>query len=69
MELTGELNGVEFWSQAQAIEELRQQVASSIGGERGGMLEVRPDRIHVRQETSFGLFDTMDVMAIVVEMR
>ena len=69
MELTGELYGVEFWSQAQAIEELRQQVASSIGGGRRSMLEVRPDRIHVRQETSFGLFDTMDIMAIVVEMR
>lgn len=69
MELGGELNSVEFWSQAQAIEELRQQVASSIGGGRGSMLEVRPDRIHVRHETSFGLFDTTDVMAIVVQMR
>jgi len=69
MELSGELNSVEFWSQAQAIEELRQQVASSIGGGRGSMLEVRPNRVHVRHETSFGLFDTIDIMAIVVEMR
>lgn len=69
MELTGELNSVEFWSQAQALEELRQQVVSSIGDGRGSMLEVRPDRIHVRHETSFGLFDTVDVMAIVVQTR
>ena len=69
MELNGELNSVEFWSQAQAIEELRQQVASSIGGGRGSMLEVKPNKVHVRHETSFGLFDTIDIMAIIVEMR
>jgi hypothetical protein len=69
MELTGELNSVEFWSQAQATIELRQQVASRIGGGRGSMLEVRPGQLHVRYETPFGLFDTMNVMAIVVEIR
>ena len=69
IELTGELNSIEFWSQAQAIDELRQQVASRIGGGRGSMLDVRPDQLHVRYETAFGLFDTMNVMAIVVRMR
>jgi hypothetical protein len=69
MELTGELNSVDFWSQAQAIIELRQKVASRIGGGRGSMLEVRPSQLHVRYETPFGLFDTMNVMTIIVEMR
>jgi len=39
MELTGEINSVEFWSQGQAIDELRRQVASRIGGGRGSMLQ------------------------------
>ncbi|KAH0369870.1 hypothetical protein KCU65_g2928, partial [Aureobasidium melanogenum] len=68
VELTGELNSAEFWSQAQAIDELRRQVASKIGGGRGSMLQVRADDIHVRYETPFGLYDTMNVMAIIVEM-
>ena len=68
IELAGELNGVEFWSQAQAIDELRQQVASGIGSGRGSMLQVKADEIHVRYETPFGLYDTMNVMAIVIEM-
>lgn len=68
IELTGELNSVEFWSQAQAIDELRRQVASRIGGGKGNMLQVKADEIHVRFETPFGLYDTMNVMAIVVEM-
>lgn len=68
IELAGELNGVEFWSQAQAIDELRQQMASRIGGGRGSMLQVRADEIHVRYETPFGLYDTMNVKAIVIEM-
>jgi len=69
MELDGELNSVEFWSQAQAIIELRRQVASRIGGGRGSILEIGADQLHVRYETPFGLYDTMNVMAIVVEMR
>lgn len=68
IELIGELNSVEFWSQTQAIDELRRQVASRIGGGRGSMLQVRADDIHVRYETPFGLYDTMNVMAIVLEM-
>lgn len=68
IELTGELNSVEFWSQVQAIEELRRQVASRIGGGRGIMLQVRADDIHVRYETPFGLYDTRNVMAVIVEM-
>ncbi|KAH0388705.1 hypothetical protein KCU92_g387, partial [Aureobasidium melanogenum] len=68
IELTGELNSVEFWSQAQAIDELRRQVASRIGGGKGNMPQVKADEIHVRFETPFGLYDTMNVMAIVVEM-
>jgi hypothetical protein len=59
---------VEFWSQAQAIDELRRQVASRIGGGKGNMPQVKADEIHVRFETPFGLYDTMNVMAIVVEM-
>jgi hypothetical protein len=69
MELDGELNSVEFWSQAQAIMELRRQVASRVDSGRRSGLEVGADQLHVRYETPFGLYDTIDVMAIVVEMH
>lgn len=68
IELTGEVNSVEFWSQTQAVDELRRQVASRIGGGRGSMLHVMVDEVHVRYETPFGEYDTMSVMAIVVDM-
>jgi hypothetical protein len=56
-------------TQAQAIIELRRQVASKIGGGRQSVLDVGAVQLHVRYETPFGPYDTMDVMAIVVEMR
>lgn len=68
IELTGDFNSVEFWSQTQAVDELRRQVASRIGGGRGSMLHVMVDEVHVRYETPFGEYDTMSVMAIIVDM-
>jgi hypothetical protein len=56
-------------TQAQAIIELRRQVASRVDSGRRSGLEVGADQLHVRYETPFGLYDTVDVMAVVVEMR
>lgn len=66
VELTGESNGVEFWSQNEAVEELRRLIAAKIGAGQGSRLRTKIDELHVRSETAFGLIETKRIMAVVV---
>ena len=69
IELDGESNSVEFWSQSQAIEELRRQVAIRIGGARKAQLEAKLEGLHARFETPFGVYETKQIIAIVVSLQ
>lgn len=74
VELVSEMDNVEFWEQPQAQQELKRELSSSLAGhgdKRPSLirLQVRNDEIHIRSESPFGLFETVTVRAVAIDVE
>ncbi|KAL1310880.1 hypothetical protein AAFC00_001111 [Neodothiora populina] len=73
IELCGEADSVEFWSQVQTTQELQSRLRSDLNGGRTGgsslvKVDVQPMELHLRTESDFGLLETVLVACIIVNL-
>lgn len=71
IELKGETDSVEFWSQPQTVQELRGRITDGTnGGRTGGSNTIKAnvslEEYHFRSESVFGLMETVATMCIIV---
>lgn len=74
VELTGEMDSVEFWEQAQAQQDFEKGLLSSLAGQgekRSSAVRsrVRGDEVHIRAESPYGLYETTTVRVVVVDVE
>lgn len=73
VELTSEVDSIEFWSQDEVVEDLRGRIVECVGGsnsQRQSVVrtDVRLREIYVRSESSFGLITTDMVKGLVISV-
>lgn len=74
VELNEEVDSAEFWSQPQAIQDLKLRILNSLGSgspSRPGLTraEVRLEDYHFRSESAFGLKETATAKCIILELE
>lgn len=73
LELAGEADTVEFWSQRQAVQELESRITDGLGGKgahsRLVHAAVSLKEYHFRSESAFGLMETTAATCIVIELK
>lgn len=71
VELVGDADSVQFWSQPQTIVDLRLQLVDKLygaGRRKEGLvkIDVRLQTLHFRSESEFGLMETKGAKCVVV---